>query len=181
MVFCCMASRGIHTELASALSTEFFLMAYQRFSAVRGHPRKVWSDPGTNFIGARPVLADLNKFLANQNKGALEETTARNGTVWERKIHPDSPHRNGAAEAAVRVVKRALQSLGKESVLSYSKFDTALYLAANLVNKPPIDARIQSREGCIQYVTSNWLLLGRACQSGDTKSFDFTSYPYRRL
>ncbi|XP_060777189.1 uncharacterized protein LOC132886503 [Neoarius graeffei] len=109
VVFCCMASRAIHTDLASAVSTEAFLMAYQKFTAVRGHPRKIWSDPGTNFIGAKPVLADLIEFLDNQNKGALEETAARNGTAWEWKIHPaDSPHRNGAAEAAVRIVKKAL-------------------------------------------------------------------------
>lgn len=96
VVFCSMASRDIHTELASAVSTEAFLMAYQRFSAVHGHPRKLWSDPGTDFIGARPALRDLYKFLDSQNKVALEETAVRNGTVWEWKINPaDSPHRKG--------------------------------------------------------------------------------------
>ncbi|KAL3973670.1 mitochondrial-processing peptidase subunit beta [Sarotherodon galilaeus] len=33
VVFCCMASRAIHTELVNSLSTEGFLMAYQRFTA----------------------------------------------------------------------------------------------------------------------------------------------------
>lgn len=41
VVFCCMASRAIHTELVNTLSTEGFLMAYQRFTAIRGHPRKI--------------------------------------------------------------------------------------------------------------------------------------------
>ena len=157
-------------------------MAYQRFTALRGHPRKIWSDPGTNFIGAKPVLEQLYRFLDDLDKTVLEDTAAKNGTEWMWKIHPaDSPHRNGAAEAAVRVAKRALQSLGKESGLSYSEFQTALYMAANLANERPIDARVQSREDCIQYVTPNSLLLGRASQSGDLKTFDFSSYPYRRL
>ena len=57
----------------------------------------------------------------------MEENAAKNGTEWMWKIHPaDSPHQNGAAEAAVRVVKTALQNLGKESSLSYSEFQTAL-------------------------------------------------------
>lgn len=143
VVFCCMASRAIHTELVNALSTESFLMAYQRFPAVRGHPRKIWSDPGTNFIGAKSVLEELYRFLDIQNKADLEEIAAKNGTEWMWKIHPaDSTHRNGAAEAAVRMVKRALQSLGKESSLSYSEFQTALHLAANLANEHPIDARM---------------------------------------
>ena len=57
VVFCCMASRAIHTDLVNAQSTESFLLAYQRFTALRGHPRKIWSDPGTNFVGAN------NEFL----------------------------------------------------------------------------------------------------------------------
>lgn len=85
--------------------------------------------------------------------------------------------RNSAAEAAVRIVKRALQSLGKEFSLSYSEFQTALHLAANLANERPFDARVQSREDCIQYVTPNTLLLGRAPQSGDVGTFDFSIYP----
>ncbi|CAI5678593.1 unnamed protein product [Oreochromis niloticus] len=182
VVFCCMASRAIHTELVNSLSTEGFLMAYQRFKAIRGHPRKIWSDPGTNFIGAKSVLKELYGFLESQNKFVLEETAAKNGTEWMWKVNPaDSPHRNGAAEAAVCIVKRALQSLGRESGLSYSEFQTALHVAANLANERPIDARVQSREGCIHYVTPNTLLLGRASQNGDFKMFDFSVYPYKRL
>lgn len=83
-------------------------------------------------------------------------------------------------KVAVRIVQRPLQSLGKGSILSYSEFHRAL--AANLANERPIDARMQSREDSIQYVTPNSLLLRRASQSGDVKVFDFdTSYPYKRL
>ncbi|RXN35876.1 gag-pol fusion poly [Labeo rohita] len=182
VVFCCMSSRAIHTELVNTQSTEGFLMAFQRFAAIRGYPKKIYSDPGTNFIGARPVLQELYKFLERVDKSALEETAAKNGTEWIWKIHPaDSPHRNGAAEAAVRIVKKALQNCGGESALTYSEFQTALQIAANLANERPIDARAQSREDCIQYVTPNTLLLGRASQSGDIKSFDFCSYPFKRL
>ncbi|KAJ8011820.1 hypothetical protein DPEC_G00062230 [Dallia pectoralis] len=107
IVFCCMASRAIHTDVVSDMSSEGFLLAYQRFTSLRGHPRKLWSDPGTNFVGARPALEKLHKFLNRLNKCELEDTAARHGTEWSWKIHPaDSPHRNGAAEAAVKVVKQ---------------------------------------------------------------------------
>nr|XP_057945469.1 uncharacterized protein LOC131139671 [Doryrhamphus excisus] len=181
-IFCCMASRAVHAELVNSLSSESFLLAYQRFTAIRGHPSKIWSDPGTNFIGAKPVLEDLYKFLGSQNREGLEETAAKNGTEWMWKIHPaDSPHRNGAAEAAVRTLKRALQNVCGDSIFTYSEFQTVLQLAANLVNDRPIDARVQSREDCVRYVSPNSLLLGRASQSGDLKSFDFSNYPYKRL
>ena len=182
IVFCCMASRAIHTDLVNSQSTESFLFAYQRFTALRGHPKKIWSDPGTNFIGAKPVLEEQYRFLANLDKATLEERAAKDGTEWSWKIHPaDSPHRNGAAEAAVRIVKRALQSLGGESGLSWSEFQTTLYTAANLANERPIDARTQSREDSVQFITPNCLLLGRASQGGDVRTFDFSDYPYKRL
>lgn len=182
VIFCCMASRALHIDLVSSMSTESFLMAYQRFTAIRGHPLKIWSDPGTNFIGAKPLLGDLYAFLKSQNRDSLEEYAATNGTNWTWKVLPaDSPHRNGAAEAAVKVAKRALQSLRKSSNLTFNEFLTALQMAANLANEHPIDARVQSREDRLEYVTPNSLLLGRASCSGDSKSFDFENYPYKRL
>lgn len=63
IVFCCMASRAMHTDLVRDQSAEGFLLAYQRFMALRGHPRKLWSDPGKNFVGARPALKELYMFL----------------------------------------------------------------------------------------------------------------------
>lgn len=146
IVFCCMASRAIHTEVVSDMSSEGFLLAYQRFTSLRGHPRKLWSDPGTNFVGAKPAL---QKFFNQQNKSELEDTAAKHGTEWSWKIHPaDSPHRNGAAEAAVKVVKRALSNLGGDGGFTWGEFQTFLFMAANLANERPIDARTQSREDC---------------------------------
>lgn len=182
VVFSCMASRAIHADLVNTMSTESFLMAYQRFTAIRGHPRKIWSDPGTNFIGAKPVLRELYQFLDAQNRTSIEEMSAQEGTKWEWTIHPaDSPHRNGAAEAAVRILKKALQSLGNNTGLSYSELQTTLQLAANLANECPIDARVQSHEESVQYVSPNTLLLGRASPSGEIRTFDFANYPYKRL
>jgi len=49
------------------------------------------------------------------SKSELENEDSKHGTEWSWKIHSgDSPHRNGAAEAAVRAVKRALHNLGGE-------------------------------------------------------------------
>ncbi|KAK7898190.1 hypothetical protein WMY93_019043 [Mugilogobius chulae] len=152
------------------------------FGPYLGHPQKVWSDPGTNFIGAKTVLKDLYEFLQTQDKTSIEEYAVRNSTNWAWKVLPaDSPHRNGAAEAAVKVAKRALQSLGKSVDLTFSEFLTALQVAANLANQRPIDAKIQSQEDRIEYVTPNSLLMGRASHEGDFRTFDFESYTYKRL
>lgn len=83
VLFCCMSSRAIHLEHANILSSESFLLAYQRFTSVRGHPQKIWSDPGTNFSGAKPILEEMYTYLGQQNNGSLEEYAAKkNGTYW---------------------------------------------------------------------------------------------------
>jgi len=182
IVFCCMASRAMHTDLVSDQSAEGFLLAYQRFTALRGHPRKLWSDPGKNFVGARPALKELYMFLNRLEKSKLEDEVSKHGTEWSWKINPaDSPHRNGAAEAAVRIIKRALHNLGGDGVFTWGEFQTFLYMASNLANERPIDARTQSREDCVEYISPNSLLLGRTGPRGDPGTFDFKNYPYRRL
>ena len=182
IVFSCMASRAIHADIVSDLSAEGFLLAYQRFTSLRGHPKKVWSDPGTNFVGAKPALNDLYKFLEHLERSGVEEKATKHGTKWSWKIHPaDSPHRNGAAEAAVKTVKRALLNLGGDGAFTWGEFQTFVYMAANLANERPIDARAQSHEECVEYITPNTLLLGRASAKGDPGDFEFEGYPYKRL
>ena len=58
---------------------------------------------------------------------------------------------------------------------------TFLYMPANLANERPIDARTQSREDCIEYLSPNSLLLGRAGPKGDPGRFNFEGYSYKRL
>lgn len=55
---------------------------------MQGHPKKIWSDPGTNFVGAKPVLEELYQFLDGLDKSAVEETSTQNGTDWRRQIQP---------------------------------------------------------------------------------------------
>lgn len=182
VVFSCMASRAIHADLVEDLSTEGFLKTYQRFTALRGHPKKLWSDVGTNFMRARPALKDLYSFLGGINKEEVQRKAAVAGTDWEWKFSPaDSPHRNGAAEAAVRVLKRSLSNIGEEGNLTTLEFQTLLYLAANLSNERPIGARTQVQEETVEVVTPNSLLLGRAGPRGDTQGFEFPAYPFSHL
>ena len=55
-VFTCMAVRAVHIEVAHSLEAELFLCAFSRFTARGGVPRHVYSDNGTNFVGASGTL-----------------------------------------------------------------------------------------------------------------------------
>ncbi|GFV07255.1 integrase catalytic domain-containing protein [Trichonephila clavipes] len=51
-LFICLATKAVHLELVSTLSTDAMLAALRRFIARRGHPSEIHSDNGTNFKGA---------------------------------------------------------------------------------------------------------------------------------
>lgn len=183
VMYCCMASRAVHADLVDDQSSESFLQAYSRFTALRGHPKRLWSDRGTNFVGAKPALKQLHKHLDCIQKASVEDVAARNGTEWQWNFHPaDSPHRNGAAEAAVKLIKRALDTLsGTSCCYTWGEFQTLLYSAANLTNERPIDAKSQEQEDAVVYVTPNSLILGRTGQGGDMHGIDVETHPWRRL
>lgn len=57
--FTCVVYRAIHLELVTSLSTEEFLEAL-RFIACRGRPDVIYSDNGSNFVGASYILRKIN-------------------------------------------------------------------------------------------------------------------------
>lgn len=183
IVYCCMASRAVHADLVDDQSAESFLLAYTRFVALRGHPKKLWSDRGTNFIGAKSALQQLYKHLDCLQTLSMENVAAKHGTEWKWEFHPaDAPHRNGAAEAAVKLLKRALTNLGGTTgSFTWGELQTLFYQAANLTNERPIDARAQEQENSIEYLTPNSLILGRASMVGDTSGLDLETHSWRRL
>ncbi|KAK9502520.1 hypothetical protein O3M35_011289 [Rhynocoris fuscipes] len=63
LVFICFASKAVHFELASDLSTASFMAAFQRFVARRGLPATIFSDNGTAFVGAHNKLKELGRLL----------------------------------------------------------------------------------------------------------------------
>lgn len=51
-VFVCFTVKAVHLELVTELSTNAFMSAFDRFVARRGLPSDIYSDCGTNFVGA---------------------------------------------------------------------------------------------------------------------------------
>uniref|UniRef100_A0A8D8TJ83 Integrase zinc-binding domain-containing protein n=1 Tax=Cacopsylla melanoneura TaxID=428564 RepID=A0A8D8TJ83_9HEMI len=58
-LFICLATKAIHLELSSDLSTTTFIACLRRFIARRGQVKHIYSDQGTNFIGAANVLNEV--------------------------------------------------------------------------------------------------------------------------
>ena len=52
------------------LSTDYFIIALKRFNARRGRPLRIYSDNGTNFVGANNNA--LLKFLGQLNEEKVQ-------------------------------------------------------------------------------------------------------------
>lgn len=52
-VFVCFVTKAIHLELVTSLSTNAFILTLKMFIARRGNPSHIFSDNGSNFLGAR--------------------------------------------------------------------------------------------------------------------------------
>lgn len=82
-VFVCMVTRAIHLEVVTDMTTAAFLAAYRRFTSRRGHSTDIFSDNGTNLVGAKRELSELlsNMRSKKHNYTCALEMSA-NGTNW---------------------------------------------------------------------------------------------------
>ena len=59
-VFVSLSVKAVHLELVSDLTTEAFIATLRQFIA--GKPSLMWSDHGSNFVGAQKELRELVNF-----------------------------------------------------------------------------------------------------------------------
>ena len=156
-IITCLCSRAIFVDMASDYSTDGFLLVLRRFASIRGWPAKFFSDKGTQLVGASNVLKQIVQDL---NWNQIKMYGHAKGSLWV--FSPaDSPWYNGATEALVKTVKRALNAAIGVSILRANEALTVMYEAAQLVNQRPIgDHPSNPDDGT--YLCANDLILGRA-------------------
>ncbi|GFY15384.1 integrase catalytic domain-containing protein [Trichonephila clavipes] len=94
-LFVCLATKAVHIEAVGDLTTDSFIAALRRFSARRGAPRHIYSDNGTNFVGARRKLDEIRKLLLSlPTNEAISYYLSKSSIDWHF-IPPSSPHFGG--------------------------------------------------------------------------------------
>ncbi|XP_075150646.1 uncharacterized protein LOC142224745 [Haematobia irritans] len=94
-VFVCLATKAVHIEAVSDLSTDAFIEALKRMIGRRGLPTDIYCDNGTNFVGANSKLKDLKMFLFDQNHQNEIVNYCANEFVNFHFIPPRAPHFGG--------------------------------------------------------------------------------------
>ncbi|XP_043259317.1 uncharacterized protein LOC122401315 [Colletes gigas] len=137
-VFICLATKAVHLEVASDLSTDAFLNALKRFVARRGRCREIYSDNGTNFVGARNEMQRIKEFFADQKRrDTLSEFTVTEGMQWHF-IPPYSPHFGGLWESCVKSAKRPLTRVVGETRQTFEELATVLAQIEACLNSRPL-------------------------------------------
>jgi hypothetical protein len=83
-----MATKAVHLELVSSLTAEAFIAALRHFIARRGLTDHLYSDNGSNFVGACIELKVI--FRSEEFLGHVHDYAAKNQFQWHfiPPIHP---------------------------------------------------------------------------------------------
>ncbi|GBP24674.1 hypothetical protein EVAR_15880_1 [Eumeta japonica] len=141
------------------------ILALRRFIARRGTPRVMYSDNGTNFVGANKELMNIQEVHEKMKKEADVRTI-----TW-KFIPPGAPNMGGAWERLVRSIKTALAATLRERSPREEVLHTLLLEAEHIVNSRPlteVDIEPAEAEG----LTPNHFLIGRSCGAAAAGHFD---------
>lgn len=163
-IFVSLTVKAVHLELASDLTTDTFIAALRRFIARRGKPRLIWSDHGTNFVGAVRAMQHFIDFFQDQKtQGVISEFCAMQNIVW--KFIPErTPHFGGLWEAAVKSMKTHLKRTIGDTKLTFEEFATILTQIEACLNSRPLTP-LPCDDDTVEPLTPGHFLIGRPLQA----------------
>ncbi len=153
-LFTCLVTRAVHIEIAHSLSSDSFIQCLQRFIAVRGNVKVMYSDNGKNFVGAeRELKAELEKW----NKKYVQDQMNIKGIVWKFQTPYASSH-SGVWERQIRSIRRILAGLSKQQLLTDESLLTLTSMATAIINGRPLTA-VSSDPKDLSALTPNHFLI----------------------
>ncbi|XP_055528072.1 uncharacterized protein LOC129720607 [Wyeomyia smithii] len=177
-VFVCMCTKAVHMELVTDLSTERFLQALRRFISRRGRCTDLYSDNGTNFVGARNQLKELRNSLRDkEHQEKVSKECAQNGMQWHFNP-PSAPHFGGLWEAAVRSAKHHLLRVLGENPIAFEDFNTLLIQVEGCLNSRPLTP-LSDDPSDMEALTPGHFLTGGSLQA--IPEPDYTDVKLNRL
>ena len=155
----------------SEITTEDFL---RRFIPQQGKPTLIWSDHGTNFVGAAREIKELIAFLKTQrSQDAISEFCSTQNIQW-KFIPEHAPRFGGLWEAAVKSMKMHLRCVIGSVKLTFEEFTTVLTQVESCLNSRPLVSLSLDDDGT-GALTPGYFLIGRPLQALPDPLFSYRS------
>ena len=160
-LFVCMSTKAVHIDCTEDLSTASFMLCFERFINRRGFPRHVYSDNGSNFIGAARTLGTPTQLPYDlQDFTAKTADLQAHGVSWHF-IPARSPHCGGIWESGIRRMKEELRKTLHHFTPTAAEFHHLLITAEAVLNsRPLLPISLEEANGA-QVITPGHFLIGR--------------------
>lgn len=177
-LFVCFSTRAVHLEPLSDMTTETFLNALKRFTSRRGLCKVIYSDNGTNFVGANNELKDVLTGLGGFHKNsAVENFLVDNQITWN--FTPAySPHHGGLWEAAVKQAKLHIKKVLKNIQPTYEEISTVFAQVEAILNSRPLTP-LTNDPNDLSVLTPGHFLIGDSLLT--IPQIDLSNVPTNRL
>nr|XP_033338067.1 uncharacterized protein LOC117226949 [Megalopta genalis] len=175
-VFICFSTKAVHLEVVSDMTTEAFIGALRRFISRRGICKNIYSDNGTNFVGANNMLSEMHEILRNgENK--IRHFLTEKQISWHF-IPALSPNFGGLWEAAVKCFKHHVKRVVGEELFSFEQFNTFVIEVEAILKSRPLTPLSSDPNDPIA-LTPGHFLIGDSLTS--FPEIDFRKTPSNRL
>ncbi|XP_011858545.1 PREDICTED: uncharacterized protein LOC105556085 [Vollenhovia emeryi] len=161
-VFVCLTTSAVHLEVVSDYSTDGFISTYRRFVSRRGIPHSLYSDCGTNFVGAEKSLQTLFTESSQDNR-RISSLLVQDRTQWIFNP-PAAPHMGGKWEAVVKSLKHHLRCTIGETLLTFEETTTLFAQIEAILNSRPLEPLSDDSDD-ISALTPGHFLIGSVLTS----------------
>ena len=120
VIFTCLSVRCVYLDVVDSADTDAFIGCLRRFSNRRGCPQAMYSDRGSNFVGA---TNELREFITNLDHEKIQRFTSAINIEWNFNP-PSAPHMSGSWERLVKSTKEVLVGIMNDKAVMRDKVVT---------------------------------------------------------
>lgn len=175
-IFVCLTTKAVHLEVVEDATADAFIACLKRFFNRRGRSVEIWSDNGTNFVGAYNKLLEMESVVKQSNV-FIANFCSSNGVNW-KFIPPRTPHFGGIWESGVKVIKTHIKKIVGARIMTLEFLYTFVCEIEGIMNSRPLTP-MSSDPNDYEPLTPGHFLVGSAINS--VLEPDVTRLPINRL
>ena len=133
-IFTCMTTRAVHLEVAHSMTANSFINAFRRVICLRTKPHTVFSNNGTNLVGAEKELCQA---LKDFNHKYVEERVRQKNICWKFNP-PTASNFGGIWERLIRSTRKILCMLLQQQTVTKETLQTLFAEVEYILNSRPL-------------------------------------------